>query len=123
MIRVPDSKSMPKFRPFAPRPIAPIARITPDMVKNHRDAPMKSNVHSRCLFPAPSALGLARIRERPIVPRIAWVKSTAVRNETRVPMPSVSANPRTPAVASTKRMNATMMVTTFASMIAVRPLR
>ena len=56
------------------------------------------------------------------MPRIAWVKRIAVRNETSVPMPSVNAKPLTPAVASTKRMNATMMVTTFASMIAVRPL-
>ena len=37
------------------------------------------------------------------------------------PRPSVSAKPLTPAVASTKRMNATMIVTTLASMIAVRP--
>ena len=60
-------------------------------------------------------------RERPIVPRIACVASTAVKSETIVPTPSVNAKPLTPAVASTKRMNATMNVTTFASMIAVRP--
>ena len=48
---------------------------------------------------------------------------TAVRNETIVPTPSVNAKPLTPAVASVKRMNATMKMTTFASMIAVRPLR
>ena len=43
--------------------------------------------------------------------------STAVNSETRVPIPSVNAKPLTPAVASVKRMNATPIVTTFASMI------
>ena len=60
---------------------------------------------------------------RPIVVSIACVAITAVKSETSVPMPSVKAKPLTPAVASMKRMNATMTVTTFASMIAVRPLR
>ena len=62
-------------------------------------------------------------RESPSVIRIAWVASTAVNSETNVPMPSVKAKPLTSAVASTNRMNAVMIVTTFASMIAVRPLR
>jgi hypothetical protein len=35
----------------------------------------------------------------------------------------MKAKPLTPAVARMKRMNATSSVTTFASMIAVRPLR
>ena len=61
------------------------------------------------------------IRERPIVPSTACVASTAVNSETSVPMPSVKAKPLTPAVARMKRMNAVMSVTTFASMIAVRP--
>ena len=61
------------------------------------------------------------IRERPIVPRIACVASTAVNSETSVPMPSVNAKPFTPAVARMNRMNAVMNVTTFASMIAARP--
>ena len=39
-----------------------------------------------------------------------------------VPTPSVNAKPLTPAVASTNRMNATMIVTTFASMIAAEAL-
>ena len=47
--------------------------------------------------------------------------STAVNSETIVPIPSVNANPLTPAVARMKRMNAVMIVTTFASMIADRP--
>ena len=48
---------------------------------------------------------------------------TAVNSDTNVPMPSVNAKPLTSEVASTNRMNAVMIVTTFASMIAVRPLR
>ena len=63
------------------------------------------------------------IRESPIVIRIACVASTAVNSDTNVPIPSVNANPLTSAVASTNRMNAVMIVTTFASMIAVKPLR
>ena len=58
---------------------------------------------------------------RPSVPRIACVAITAVNSETSVPMPSMKAKPFTPAVASMKRMNAVITVTTFASMIAVRP--
>ena len=38
--RVPDSKSMPKFRPLPPMASAPMSRITPDIEKNHFDAPM-----------------------------------------------------------------------------------
>ena len=70
---------------------------------------------------APSADGFASRPELPIVPRIACVARTAVKSETMTPRPSVSAKPLTPAVARMKRMNATMIVTTFASMIAVRP--
>ena len=47
--------------------------------------------------------------------------STAVKSDTITPTPSVSAKPRTPEVASTNRMNATRIVTMFASRIAVRP--
>ena len=61
------------------------------------------------------------MRESPIVIRIAWVASTAVNSDTNVPIPSVNAKPWTSEVASTNRMNAVMIVTTFASMIAVRP--
>ena len=42
VIRVPDSKSMPKLRPLPAIASAPISRITPDIEKNHFDAPMKS---------------------------------------------------------------------------------
>ena len=84
---------------------------------------MKSKRHARFLPPAPSAEGREIIREFPIVIRIACVAITAVNSETNVPMPSVNAKPLTSAVASTNRMNAVMIVTTFASMIAVRPLR
>ena len=51
------------------------------------------------------------------------MNSTAVNSETIVPMPSVNAKPLTPAVASTKRMNAVNSVMTFASMIVAMPLR
>ena len=43
-IRVPDLKSMPKFRPLPPIASAPTSRIVPDSEKNHFEAPMKSNV-------------------------------------------------------------------------------
>ena len=42
MIRVPPSKSMPKFRPWAASASAQTSRITPDMEKNQREPPMKS---------------------------------------------------------------------------------
>ena len=48
---------------------------------------------------------------------------TAVNSETIVPIPSVKANPLTPALASTNRMNAVSRVITFASMIVAIPLR
>jgi len=51
------------------------------------------------------------------------VKRTAVNRETSVPIPSVNANPLTPAVASTKRMNAVISVMTFASTIVAIPRR
>ena len=51
------------------------------------------------------------------------MNSTAVSSETIVPMPRVNANPLTPAVASTKRMNAVNSVITFASTIVAMPLR
>ena len=70
-------------------------------------------------LPTPSALGRRSTRLRAIVPRIAEVASTAVNSETMVPTPSVNAKPLIPAVASVKRMNATPIVTTFASMIVL----
>jgi hypothetical protein len=48
---------------------------------------------------------------------MAEVASTAVNSETRVPTPSVNAKPLTVEVASMNRMNATPIVTTFASTI------
>jgi hypothetical protein len=42
-----------------------------------------------------------------------------VNSDTSVPTPSVNAKPRTPAVASMNRMNATPIVTTFASTIVL----
>ena len=98
-----------------------MSRITPDIEKNHLDAPMKSKRIARRRLAAPSAAGLRRTDERPRVARIACVASTAVRNDTIVPMPSTKAKPFTPAVARMNRMNAVISVTTLASMIAVRP--
>ena len=40
MIRVPPSKSMPKFRPLPAIANAPMSMITPEAEKNHFEAPM-----------------------------------------------------------------------------------
>jgi len=120
-MRVPDLKSMPKFRPLPPIASAPIKRMQPDSEKNHFEAPMKSNVHSRLGLPAPSAQEWLISRVRPIVPSAARVASTAVNRVSSVPIPSMNANPLTSAVASANRMNAVMNVTTFASTIAANP--
>jgi hypothetical protein len=53
----------------------------------------------------------------------AWVKTTAVSSETRVPIPRVNAKPLMPEVARTKRMKAVSRVTTLASMIVPMPRR
>ncbi len=120
-MRVPDLKSMPKFRPLPPIASAPTSRIVPDSEKNHLDAPMKSNVQPRPRRSAPSAAGWETSFERPIAPSAACVASTAVNSETSVPMPSVKAKPLTSAVASANRMKAVMNVTTLASTIAANP--
>ena len=96
---------------------APISRITPDIEKNHFERPMKSNVHGRPSPCAPSAKREFRSRVRLSEPISADVNSTAVNSDVSVPTPSVNAKPLTPAVASMKRMNATPIVQTFASMI------
>ena len=120
VMRVPPSKSIPKLSPRMAIASAHTSRIRPEIEKNHREPPMKSNrigLESR----APSA---ARERSRRVprrAYRIAWVASTAVNSDTITPTPSVSAKPRTPEVASTNRMKATRIVTTLASRIAVRP--
>ena len=121
VIRVPDSKSMPKLMPLPAIASAPISRITPDAEKNHFDAPMKSNVILCLACPAPSAERLLRSFVPRRLRRIAWVASTAVNSDTIVPMPSMNAKPLTPAVARMKRMNATSSVTTLASMIVEKP--
>ncbi len=78
---------------------------------------MKSNVHGRPSPCAPRAKREFRRRVRPSEPISADVNSTAVNIDVSVPTPSVNAKPLMPAVASMKRMNATPMITTFASMI------
>ncbi len=121
MIRVPDSKSMPKLSCLVASDSAPTSRITPETEKNQRLAPMKSKCQRRPLPEAPSAAGERSRRERLMLPSSAWVKTTAVSSETIVPTPSMKANPLTPAVASTKRMKAVSRVTTLASMIVLIP--
>ena len=121
--RVPDSKSMPKLSCWVANAIAPIARITPDAEKKYFDIPVKSNPHSTSRSPAPRNRGERRKCARPSTARTACVNRTAVNSETIVPMPSVNAKPLTPALASTKRMNAVIRVMTFASMIVAMPLR
>ena len=63
------------------------------------------------------------MRVRPKAASSAWVKTTAVKSETRVPTPSTKANPLTPAVARMKRMKAVSRVMTLASMIVPIPRR
>ena len=123
MILEPEVKSMPRFSWLTANEIAPIVRMHPESEKNHRLAPLKSKCQRARCGPAPSARGDWNALVRPSVPRTAWVNSTAVNRETRVPTPSVKANPLTPAVASTNRMNAVNSVITFASMIVAMPLR
>ena len=121
VIRVPDSKSMPKLMPLPAIASAPISRITPDTEKNHFDAPMKSNVILCFACPAPSAERLLRIFEPRRLRMIACVASTAVNSDSMVPMPSTNAKPLTPAVARMNRMNATSSVTMLASTIVEKP--
>ncbi len=102
---------------------APIIRITPEALKNHFEAPMKSSVQRRLVSPAPSAAGRLSSALPRSDNRMACVARTAVNRETMVPTPSVKAKPLTPAVASTKRMKATSRVTTLASTIVEKPLR
>src|SRR5438309_6600352 len=99
VIRVPDLKSIPKFSPLAPIASAPTSRITPDIEKNQRDAPMKSKRIGRRRLAARSAAGLRRTGDRPRPARIACVAMTAVRNETIVPPPRAKENPSTQAEA------------------------
>jgi hypothetical protein len=66
-------------------------------------------------------LGLSNQRKPARRPSSARVAKTAVTIEIAVPIRSISANPRTPAVASVNRTSAVMPVTTFASMIVAKP--
>ena len=100
---------------------APISRITPEIEKNHFDAPMKSKVILRFACPAPSADLLLRSFVLRRLRMIAWVASTAVNSDSIVPIPSTKAKPLTPAVARMKRMNATSSVTMLASTIVEKP--
>ncbi len=118
LIRVPDSKSMPNFSPGPAMASAPITRIMPEIEKKIFELPTKSKCEKRCFSPvAPIAKRDPIRRVRAMAPRMAEVASTAVNSDTMTPMPSVNAKPLIPAVASVNRMNATPIVTTFASMI------
>ncbi len=57
LIRVPDSKSMPKLRPRVENAIAPTSRIAPDIEKNQRLAPAKSKCQRTRSSPAPTSFG------------------------------------------------------------------
>ena len=93
LIRVPDSKSMPKLMPERRRSRSRrSARITPDIEKNHVRLADEVEAPGFPSSPAPEGearAGLVRLIE----PRIADVASTAVNSETSVPMPSVNAKP------------------------------
>ena len=94
----------------------------PDIEKNHFEAPVKSNWNlKRCLELISFGFRSSDVLRSEC--RIACVAITAVSTDTRTPRPSMNAKPFTPAVARMNRMNATRNVTTFASAIAVRPLR
>ena len=122
--RAPEVKSIPRLSWLIANEIAPIVRIIPESEKNHRLAPREVEMPlERAARPAPSARGDWSAFVRPNVPSTACVNSTAVNSETIVPTPSVNANPFTPAVASTNRMNAVNSVITFASIIVAMPLR
>ena len=115
---------MPKFRPLPPIASAPISRITPDSgeepLRRAHEVEASTSGASACRRRARSGCEIRRRAAHRAEDRLG--RSTAVNSETSVPMPSMNAKPLTPAVARTNRMNAIMNVTTFASMIAVRPL-
>ena len=85
VIRVPDSKSMPKLIPRPAIAIAPAARITPDIEKNQCDLPMKSKRQRlpAARLDAERAADAAARGVRAIEPRIAEVASTAVNSDTQ----------------------------------------
>ena len=112
---------MPKLSCLVARARAPTSRITPEIEKNQRLAPMKSKCQRMPWPPAPRTLGERRKRERLMLPSSAWVKTTAVSSETMVPTPRVKAKPLTPEVARTKRMKAVSRVTTLASTMVLIP--
>ena len=67
--------------------------------------------------------GLSNQRKPESSPSIARVAATAVNIESSVPISSMRAKPFTPALATAKRTNAVIIVTTFASTIVPKPLR
>ena len=87
---------MPKLSCLVASASAPTSRITPEIEKNQRLAPMKSKCQRRPSPEAPSALGRAQQPVRLMLPSSAWVKTTAVSSETIVPTPRVKAKPLTP---------------------------
>ena len=114
---------MPRLSCFVASASAPTSRITPEIEKNQRLAPMKSKCQRIPSLARAQGAGERSRRERLIAPSSAWVKTTAVSSETIVPTPRTKAKPLTPAVASTKRTKAVSRVTTLASMIVAIPRR
>ena len=122
---LPPLKSMPKLRPCQASETIPIRSTVAETANQVRRLPMKS---IRCqpgigFAVAPMNAGLSNQRKPESTPSIARVAATAVNIESRVPISSMSAKPLTPAVATAKRMNAVIIVTTFASTIVENPLR
>ena len=101
------------------------ATTAPEMANQIRRRPMKSQRSQRGIpWPvAPMKRGLSNQSKPPSTARIARVAATAVSIERAVPMRSMSANPRTLAVATTNSTMAVIAVTTFASTIVAKPFR
>ncbi len=95
----------------------------PETANQYLRLPMKSIRCQRGIFIAlaPMKAGLSNHLKPDSKPRSARVAATAVNIEIAVPMSSIRAKPLTPAVATAKRTNAVIIVTTFASMIVLKP--
>ena len=122
---LPPSKSIPRLRPL--NTIKAIETTSsPVAIENQiRRLPTKSIFCQSGILSAlaPMNFGLSNQRKRARTPSSARVASTAVSIESSVPTRSMSANPRTPPVATAKSTNAVIIVTTFASTIVAKPLR
>ncbi len=116
---------MPRFSPWTASDTIPIRSTAPETANQYFVRPMKSTRCQAGIFwaLAPMNAGLLNQRKPARTPRRARVTATAVTIEISVPMMSMRAKPFTPPVATAKRTNAVMIVTTFASTIVLKPLR